>query len=348
VRSLLRFEGANNSVVFTDDTGTSTPTVIGAPTITTDQPLFGVSSGRFTAAGGYVDLGNVAALQPGSGQAYTVEAYVKLETLGVAHTILTNSLSAGTTGSNENGRFWFGVSTGNLLSYRGGAFNTAPPPPMEAGVWHHVALSVQANGSTYLYLNGQRTIGMGSGGTPNRPLRYVGGQGVEPLRGWMAGLRITIGAVRYIQAQEFLLREEFRVQQSPLRNTLRGRTELATSPVMLLAPVLAVYGLMALATPPVLRVQDGFADRVTGVLGTGRGRVRGTVKVTPNTPVKRRVRLIREVDGMVIREGTSDPVTGAYDFQFVDERQKWTVVSYDFENLFRAVIADNLTPELMP
>ena len=131
-------------------------------------------------------------------------------------------------------------------------------------------------------------------------------------------------------------------------NTLQCRTELANPPVMLLAPVPPVYGLMALATPPVLRVQDGFADRITGVLGTGRGRVRGTVKVTPNTPVQRRVRLIREVDGMVIREGSSDPVTGAYDFQFVDELQKWTVVSYDFENLFRAVIADNLTAELMP
>jgi hypothetical protein len=83
-------------------------------------------------------------------------------------------------------------------------------------------------------------------------------------------------------------------------------------------------------------------------LGKGRGRVRGTVKVTPNTPVYRKVRLIRERDGVVIREQFSPPVTGAYDFKFIDELQKWTVVSYDYETLYRAVIADNLTPELMP
>jgi hypothetical protein len=123
-------------------------------------------------------------------------------------------------------------------------------------------------------------------------------------------------------------------------NTLRGAMRLAEPPVMPLAPVPPVYGLMALATPPVLPNEM--------VLGTARGRIRGTVKVTPNTPVRRKVRLIREVDGQVIREQWSDPVTGAYDFQFVDDLRKWTVVSYDFENLFRAVIADNLTPELMP
>jgi hypothetical protein len=349
VRSLLRFEGANNSVVFTDDTGTSTPTVIGAPTITTDQPLFGVSSGRFTAAGGYVDLGNVAALQPGAGQVYTVEAYVRLETLGVAHTILTNSLSAGTTGSNEAARFWVGVSNTNQISVRVNGELIQLGPALEAGVWFGVSVSVNPAASRYTVTTSSGTYpDQGWGGVIDRPLRYVGGQGVEPLRGWMAGLRITIGAARYTRAQDFLSLEEFRVQQSPLRNALRGAMRLAEPLAMLLGPVLPVYGLMALATPPVLRVQDGFADRVTGVLGTGRGRVRGTVKVTPDTPVSRRVRLIREVDGMVIREGTSDPVTGAYDFQFVDELQKWTVVSYDFENLFRAVIADNLTAELMP
>ena len=96
-------------------------------------------------------------------------------------------------------------------------------------------------------------------------------------------------------------------------------------------------------------------DYITGVLGQGIGRVRSTVqeKGTPNTPVHRRVRLMRECDGLVLREQWSDPVTGAYDFQFVDELQTYTVLSYDHTRNFRAVIADGLTlangtVELMP
>ena len=87
----------------------------------------------------------------------------------------------------------------------------------------------------------------------------------------------------------------------------------------------------------------------------GTGRVRNTVKEkgAPDTPVRRRVRLVRERDGLVVREQWSDPATGAYDFQFVDERQTYTVLSYDHTLDFRAVIADGLTlangtVELMP
>jgi len=125
---------------------------------------------------------------------------------------------------------------------------------------------------------------------------------------------------------------------------------IATGPVV-------AYGVPHLAAPVNLGVESGAVkDYVTGVLGTGRGRVRGTVKlkgIPDNTPVKRRVRLERERDGLQIRETWSDPVTGAYDFQFIDELQAWTVKSYDHTHDKRAVIADNLTlagggVELMP
>ena len=91
-------------------------------------------------------------------------------------------------------------------------------------------------------------------------------------------------------------------------------------------------------------------DLISGMLGKGVGRVRGTVKEksTPNIPVFKRVRLIREKDGLVVREQWSNALTGTYDFQFVDELQVFTVVTYDHLHNFRAVIADNLVPELMP
>lgn len=98
------------------------------------------------------------------------------------------------------------------------------------------------------------------------------------------------------------------------------------------------------------RVTDGgLKDYVSGVVGTGRGRVTGTVKETgtPSTPVHRKVRLIRERDGMLMREVWSHPVTGVYSFDYVDELQKFTVLSYDHTGAFRAVVADGQIPELI-
>lgn len=109
----------------------------------------------------------------------------------------------------------------------------------------------------------------------------------------------------------------------------------------------------AVAVPSVIDVgvaTGGLKDYVSGVTGTGRGRVAGTVKETgtPNTPVHRKVRLIRERDGLLMREVWSHPTTGAYSFDYVDELQKFTVLSYDHTGAFRAVVADGQIPELIP
>lgn len=82
----------------------------------------------------------------------------------------------------------------------------------------------------------------------------------------------------------------------------------------------------------------------------GFGRIAGTVKEdgTPDVPVKRRVRLHREQDGLLVREVWSDPATGAYSFDHIDATKKYTVITYDYEHDYRAVIADNITPEPIP
>lgn len=98
-----------------------------------------------------------------------------------------------------------------------------------------------------------------------------------------------------------------------------------------------------------LRVLDLGAARVRDQYFGGRGRVYGTVKVkgTPDYAVYRRVRLFRDRDGVCVGEVWSDPTTGAYEFTYVDETLRYTVVSYDHFASFRAVVADNLTPEIM-
>lgn len=78
----------------------------------------------------------------------------------------------------------------------------------------------------------------------------------------------------------------------------------------------------------------------------GAGRITGTVeeKATPVTYLHRRVRLHREVDGLLIRQTWSDGA-GAYQFDDLDPFQGYSVISHDYLHNYRAVIADNITPE---
>lgn len=83
----------------------------------------------------------------------------------------------------------------------------------------------------------------------------------------------------------------------------------------------------------------------------GRGLISGIVKLkaTPlNLPVRRKVWLMRDRDGAVIRETWSDATTGAYAFPYVDETQQYSTITFDHTHDKRAVIADNQIPDPMP
>ena len=91
-------------------------------------------------------------------------------------------------------------------------------------------------------------------------------------------------------------------------------------------------------------------DYVLG--GNGLGRVRGRTveqqdKNSPKVPVSRRVRLYRDRDGLLVREAWSN-AQGDYEFARIDSTTAYTVLSYDHEGDFRAVVADRVTPEAMP
>ena len=75
----------------------------------------------------------------------------------------------------------------------------------------------------------------------------------------------------------------------------------------------------------------------------GTATLTGTVKNFPAQPVARRVILIDERSGRVIRETVSDPLTGAYTFSELLPQNKYTVLAYDHTGVFSAVIADNLS-----
>ena len=80
----------------------------------------------------------------------------------------------------------------------------------------------------------------------------------------------------------------------------------------------------------------------------GAGRITGTVKITPNLPTHRKVRLLHEATGILIAETWSDAITGAYSFTHIDPTQTYTVIAFDYTQAYRAVIADRVVSELMP
>lgn len=120
-----------------------------------------------------------------------------------------------------------------------------------------------------------------------------------------------------------------------------------TSPVVLLAiQVAPSAGASAPYSGPKLLTLQKSRDYIHG----GPGRITGTVeeKGTPNAPLKRRVRLHRDVDGMLVRETWSDAVTGAYEFTDINPAYTYTAIATDYARNYRAVIADNLLPEVLP
>ena len=82
---------------------------------------------------------------------------------------------------------------------------------------------------------------------------------------------------------------------------------------------------------------------------SGHGFIVGTVKEKgqPDQPLVRRVQLISENTRVLVAETWSD-TGGNYRFELLDSAQRYTVVSYDHKQMYRAVIADNLRPEMMP
>lgn len=102
-----------------------------------------------------------------------------------------------------------------------------------------------------------------------------------------------------------------------------------------------------ISTPITLLTLAVGADAFNG----GIGYIPGTVKraATPaDVPARRRVRLHRDVDGMMVREAWSHAVTGEYLFSGINHRQRYTIIVYDNDGAYRAEAADNIAPEVAP
>ena len=100
---------------------------------------------------------------------------------------------------------------------------------------------------------------------------------------------------------------------------------------------------------PSATLQNGLRTN-SAQYSPGNGRLANKVEIKAfpsNTPAGRRVVLHRHTDGKPVAETWSDATTGSYAFENIDEKQKYYVVAFDHTGSYRAVIADNLTPEVI-
>jgi hypothetical protein len=341
VSLLLHMDGASGSTVFTDSSP-SPKTVIanGNAQISTAQSKFG--GGSLLLSQGSGTTGDFLSAAPGAEYVFgtgdfTLELWLKTTTSG--EKILVDQY---------NGTLsWQWAVKGGRLSWYGqsGSYVLTSAASVNDNVWHHVAVT-RASGVLRFFVDGAES---GSAIDTTNYTKLVSlGIGAQfhtrntgyDFPGHIDDLRITKGVARYTQnfspptAPFPNITGGFITDLTPLR---QGRKSDAVA--ISEYPIRPTTSVVLTDKAPHIDVQDG-----------GSGRIVGTVKekATPaNTPLRRKVWLLNYNDGRIVRETWSNELTGAYEFTDIDMNRTYTVVSLDHTGQYRAVIADNLSPEKM-
>lgn len=204
VSLLLRTDGADGAVAFTDSSAIPKPVVTGGNArISAAQSKFGGSSMRLDGVRDYVSLPADPSLAMKASD-FTIEMWV----YKLGNNANTSRLW------NPDGDFYADVNLqfdagGNLVSYgsaTGTAWNAwafATGIPVANNVWKHVAL-VRAGGTVTLYVDGAGTVlttALGTTALYDAGKQHtIGGQGVNADRsfnGYIDDVRVTKGLARY-------------------------------------------------------------------------------------------------------------------------------------------------------
>ncbi|KQX34687.1 LamG domain-containing protein [Variovorax sp. Root434] len=354
---LIHFDGANGASSATDVKGRAVTFRAGA-VLSTSSPKFGSAAlslggtGRGDGLGPTQDGVQVAggdSLAFGASD-FTLEGWVYRSITPISFAVLWDFRPIGTNGLyptlyvNASNRLALNVNGADVIAQSSGS--------VPLNTWAHVALS-RASGVTRLFLDG---VQVGS--------NYV------DANSYLAAPTITIGASGYdlVNGGWGGKLDEFRFSRGGLYGAnftppaepfgggiLVNRVQGRAAPVAVLRVPTATSQSLPYGQTKVAQVVKGRNDYLTGVLGQGIGRVRGFTLdyVNPlNKPYPCRVRLMREADGLVVRELWSG-ADGSYDFQWIDELQSYTVLAYYLAHGKLAVVTDGLTlangkVELMP
>lgn len=327
---LLPFDGSNGSTTFTNYSPIPVQlTAQGNAKISTADSKFGGACLALDGSNSWVQTTRYDGFILGPGD-FTVEFWLKTSDNNAA---VLSAFYGGSAGwqcmVTSAGKMQFFVTSAVLT----GAVT------VNDNAWHHIAFT-RSSGTLRLFVDGVAdgsVAGVANDFSSFGAFMAIGTQGgtrsaTFDLNGFVDDVRLTRGVARYTA-----------------NFTPPGALDLTPAPINPSA-INPAIPLVQLGTPALSYKSITTSSVVFDAIHGGNGRVSGTTKVkgTPNVPVHRRVRLHRDVDGLMIREQWSNPVTGAYSFDNINTAYKYTVVTYDYEHNFRAVIADNLTPDLMP
>lgn len=320
VTLLLHCNGTDASTTIADNSDSAFSVTANADAqLDTAQKNFGTASILFDGTGDYVAIGSATSISDDHAMfawtdVFTFECFVRRAS-ATAGTIFTLRDDAGSSGVNVAiDASGYIVLT---LGYYGAS--TATIMPIAVGTWTHVVCQRSAiNENFNIYVDGVLVRSSTNSTTKPTGVGFrlgVKNDGTLPFDGHIDEVRFTQGFGRYPPAG-------FPVPGEPGADSL-------TAPV-------------ALASP------DAYAS--LGRPFSGVGRIAGTVKEkgTPNAPVYRRVRLLHERTGLLVDEVWSDAVSGAYSFDYVQQEETYTVISYDHTLNFSAVAADRILPVPMP
>ena len=320
-----------------------TLTCIGVPTTLSANGAFKGSSIQLDGSGDYVRVGADQSSRFGSGD-FTVEAWVNLSALPAKNgyfAIVSRSWDLA-----QNLGCFFGVGQiGAQISFylfwssNGTATKTASTPWVGHALhtWVHVAW-VRRGGSFRVFVDGipgalVTDHGVVHPGSTDDFFIGCGNPDLNPwwFNGYLADVRVVVGQALYLQAF------------TPPARTLQLQSATVSTPAYL-----AKWRLAMSKGAPAYGSKPSLNSRVKKMSGNfffqGPGKIEGTVAekgINANVPLHRKVLLLREDTGIIIRATWSDASTGAYAFHNLAMDKAYTLISYDYTGAYRAVIADN-------
>lgn len=190
----LPFNGDNNTALFYE-WGGKPVSVFGNSKISTTQSKFGGAACYLDGAGDYLSMPISADLAFGTAD-FSIEAFVRLDSLGVERAIFDNRAATSDTG------LYFCVNSSNqLAAFGNNAAICTGTTALTATTWHHVAL-VKYNGTITLYLNGVSVASAASSYTITCPSAAVIGRKIgsttNDFIGYIDDLVIQKGKAQYI------------------------------------------------------------------------------------------------------------------------------------------------------